>query len=227
MALIGSHCLPPGGGISGWALGGWLEPHARELTLFCSSLCSEAECLPTTDAQSTFVLFGVLETDHNWVFYLGKNEMKDWPLPHETLCTDATESRWDGLTRAQLHLPIFTGNPAPGSALQARCTEKGRLGSQGAYSLGGHRENLMSNGKRQCMVSTKIKAERKTRGLKEGYCGRFTQEVAPERVLGDIQMATHLVSHTRIFTILLWTLWLLLSQRPEKCPAPVFSYLPL
>lgn len=38
----------------------------------------------------------------------------------------------------------------------------------------------------------------------------------PERVLGDTHMATYLVSHTRIFTILLWTLWLILSQRPEK-----------
>lgn len=97
MALIGSHCLPPGGGTSAWALGGYLEPHGRELTLFCSSLCPEAECLPTTEAQSTFVLFGVLETDHNWVFYLGKKERKDWPSPHETLRTDATESRRDDL----------------------------------------------------------------------------------------------------------------------------------
>lgn len=165
----------------------------------------------------------MLETDHNWVFYLGKKERKDCPSPHETLCTDATESRWDDLTRGSAPPSNIHRKPKVlGSVLQTRCTEKGRLGSQGAYSLGGHQENLTRNGKRQHMASAKIKAERKTRGLKEGYCGRLTQEVTPERVLGDIHMATHLVSHTRIFTILLWTLWLILSQRPEKCPVPVF-----
>lgn len=131
----------------------------------------------------------------------------DWPSPHETLCTDATESRWDDLTRGSAPPSNIHRKPKVlGSVLQTRCTEKGRLGSQGAYSLGGHQENLTRNGKRQHMASAKIKAERKTRGLKEGYCGRLTQEVTPERVLGDTHMATHLVSHTRIFTILLWTL---------------------
>lgn len=46
--------------------------------------------------------------------------------------------------------------------------------------------------------------------------------MTPERVLGGIHVTTHLVSYTRIFTILLQTLWLTLSWRLEKCPLQVF-----
>lgn len=153
---MGSHCLPPGGGISGWALGGCLEPHGWELTLFCSSLCSEAECLPTTDTQSTFVLFGVLETDHNWVFYLGKKRGKTGHHPMKL--SALMQLHHTGKTSQSCSPPpanIYRKPKALGSVLQAHHTEKERLGSQGAFCSGGRWENLTSNGKRQHVASAK------------------------------------------------------------------------
>lgn len=117
---------------------------------------------------------------------------------------------------------------ALGSVLQARCTEKERLASQGAYSLGGHRENLMRNSKRQCVARAKTKVERQTRGLEREILWKIYSRgdawKGPWRhTHGNIPRFAHKNLHHLVVDPLTY----IITKTREKCPAPGFSYLPL